>query len=70
MPYPEEYKARAKRYNVKVVYNINHYQHIRSLICGYFCIYFFSGIGSTLGKMALEGVTMHAIPWLGKKKKQ
>ena len=26
-----------------------------------------SGIGSTLGEMALEGVTMHAIPWLGKK---
>ena len=26
-----------------------------------------SGIGSTLGEMALEGVTMHAIPWLRKK---
>ena len=26
-----------------------------------------AGIGSTLGEMALEGVTMHAIPWLGKK---
>ena len=25
------------------------------------------GIGSTLGEMALEGVTMHTIPWLGKK---
>ena len=25
------------------------------------------GIGSTLGEMALEGVTMHAIPWLDKK---
>ena len=26
-----------------------------------------AGIGSKLGEMALEGVTMHAIPWLGKK---
>ena len=26
-----------------------------------------AGIGFTLGEMALEGVTMHAIPWLGKK---
>ena len=26
-----------------------------------------SGVGSTLNEMALEGVTMHAIPWLGKK---
>ena len=25
------------------------------------------GIGSTLGEMALEGVTMHAIPWSGKR---
>ena len=25
------------------------------------------GIGFTLGEMALEGVRMHAIPWLGKK---
>ena len=40
MPYPEEYKARAKRDNVKVVYKINHDQHIKSLLCGYFCIYF------------------------------
>ena len=44
MPYPEEYKARAKRDNVKVIYNTNHYQHIKSLLCGYFCIYFLNGM--------------------------
>ena len=33
-------KQEQKRDNVKVVYNTNQYQHIRSLLCGYFCIYF------------------------------
>ena len=40
MPYPEEYKARAKYDKVKEVYNTNQYQHIESLLCGYFCLYF------------------------------
>ena len=52
MPYPEEYKARAKSDNVKVVYNVNHYQNIKSLLCGYFCIYFLNEMNN--GKSFLK----------------
>ena len=34
MPYPEEYKARAKIDDVKVIHNIYHYQNIKSLLLG------------------------------------
>ena len=52
MPYPEEYKARAKYDNVKVIYNTNQYQHVKSLLRGYFCIYFLNEMHK--GKSFLE----------------
>ena len=48
----EEYKARAKIDNVKVIPNIYHYQNIKSLLCGYFCIYFLNEMNR--GKSFLE----------------
>ena len=52
MPYPEEYKAKAKIDNVKVLHNIYHYQNIKSLLCGYFCIHILNEMNK--GKSFLE----------------
>ena len=51
MPFPEEYKARAKTDNVKVIHNIYH-QNIKSLLCGYYCMYFLNEMNK--GKSFLE----------------
>ena len=40
MPYPKEYEVRAKKDSMKVIYNTIPYQHIKSVLCGYYCISF------------------------------
>ena len=40
MYYPKEYENRAKKDGMKVIYNTVPYQHIKSVLCGYYCIYF------------------------------
>ena len=41
MLYPEEFKKRAEKDGIKqILYNSTQYQHIKSVLCGYFCIYF------------------------------
>ena len=40
MHYPMEYENRAKQDGMKVIYNTVPYQHIKSVFCGYYCIYF------------------------------
>ena len=40
MHYPKEYEVRAKKDGMKVIYNKVLYQHIKSVLCGYYCIYF------------------------------
>ena len=40
MHYPEEFKMRAEKDGIKeIMYNNTHYQHIRSVLCGYYCLY-------------------------------
>lgn len=38
--YPKEYEVRDKKDGMKVIYNTVPYQHIKSVLCGYYCIYF------------------------------
>ena len=47
MPYPNEFKMRAEKDGIKqILYNSTQYQHIKSVLCGYYCIFFFtSSIG-------------------------
>ena len=40
MHYPKEYENRAKQDGVEVIYNTVPNQHIKSVLCGYYCIYF------------------------------
>ena len=42
MPYPEKYKARAKKIVLQfIIINYHyHYQNLNSLLCGYYCLYF------------------------------
>ena len=41
MPYPNEFKIRAEKDELKqILYNSTQYQHIKSVLCGYYCIYF------------------------------
>jgi len=39
MHYPKEFEIRAKKDKMKVIYNTTQYQDIKSVLCGYFCIY-------------------------------
>ena len=39
MHYPEEYKQRAIKDNLNVIYNKNQVQDIKSVLCGYYCLY-------------------------------
>ena len=39
--YPEEFKMRAEKDGIKeIMYNNTDYQHIKSVLCGYYCLYF------------------------------
>ena len=40
MHYPKQYDERAKKDGMKVVYNTVPYQNIKSVLYGYYCIYF------------------------------
>ena len=41
MPYPNEFKIRAEKDGIKqILYNSTQYQHIKSVLCGYYCLYF------------------------------
>ena len=41
MPYPNEFKMRAEKDEIKqILYNSTQYQHIKSVLCGYYCLYF------------------------------
>ena len=41
MHYPEEFKKRAEKDEIKeILYNNTDYQNIESVLCGYFCLYF------------------------------
>jgi len=39
MHYPKEFEIRAKKDKMQVIYNTTKYQDIKSVLCGYFCIY-------------------------------
>ena len=40
MPYSEEFKKRARKDDMQVVYNTSQYQNINSVLCVYYCLYF------------------------------
>ena len=40
MSYPKEFKARARKDGMQVIYNSSQYQNINSVLCGYFCLFF------------------------------
>lgn len=40
MSYPEEFKQQAMKDGMQLFYNNSQYQNIKSLLCGYYCLYF------------------------------
>ena len=42
MHYPKEYENRAKQDGMEVIYNTVPNLHIKSVLCGYYCIYFYT----------------------------
>ena len=41
MHYPQEFEIRAKRDGItNILFNSSHYQNMKSVLCGYYCLYF------------------------------
>ena len=41
MHYPQEFEIRAKRDGITdILFNSSHYQNMKSVLCGYYCLYF------------------------------